>query len=106
RATARRMAHCGLRHANRAARNPRNDVGAPPVLRPGAATLRDPLLSSSSALQKILTAFDFALRLAFFAAAPFVVAFAAALFPITGALVQVALALAIFFVADRARRLA
>jgi hypothetical protein len=48
---------------------------------------------------------DFALRLAFFAAAPFLLVFAAALFPITGALVQVALGLAAFFLGEALRRL-
>jgi hypothetical protein len=49
---------------------------------------------------------DFALRLAFFAAAPFLVVFAAALFPVTGAVAQLALALAVFFVAEQVRGLA
>jgi hypothetical protein len=57
-------------------------------------------------MQKFLSVLDFAVRFVFFAAAPFVIALTAALFPITGALVQVALALGVFFVADRARRLA
>jgi hypothetical protein len=47
---------------------------------------------------------DFLLRLAFFAAAPFLVVFAAALFPVTGAIVQVALALAAFFAGEAIRR--
>jgi hypothetical protein len=48
---------------------------------------------------------DLALRLAFFAAAPFLLVFAAALFPITGALVQVGLGLAAFFAGEALRRL-
>jgi hypothetical protein len=47
---------------------------------------------------------DFLLRLAFFAAAPFLLVFATALFPITGALVQVGLALAVFFAGEALRR--
>jgi hypothetical protein len=49
---------------------------------------------------------DFALRLAFFAAAPFLVVFAAAIFPVTGAVAQVALAMAAFFAGEAVRRLA
>lgn len=49
---------------------------------------------------------DFALRLVFFAAAPFLLVFAAALFPITGALVQITLALVVYFVAEAVRDLA
>jgi len=47
---------------------------------------------------------DFALRLAFFAAAPFVVVFAAELFPVTSAILQVALALLVFLFGETARR--
>lgn len=47
---------------------------------------------------------DFLLRLAFFAAAPFFLVFAAALFPLTGALVQVGLGLAAFFAGEALRR--
>ncbi len=49
-------------------------------------------------------ALDFALRLAFFAAAPFLLVFAAALFPVTGALVQVGLGLLAFFAGEALRR--
>ncbi len=49
---------------------------------------------------------DFAMRLAFFAAAPFLLVLAAALFPVTGALVQIGLALGVFFAGEWARRLA
>lgn len=59
-------------------------------LRVAAPTLRESL--------------DFALRLAFFAAAPFLVVFATAFFPITGALVQVGLGLAAFFLGEALRR--
>jgi len=48
---------------------------------------------------------DFAVRLAFFAAAPFLVVLATALFPITGALVQVGLGLVAFFAGEALRRL-
>jgi hypothetical protein len=44
--------------------------------------------------------------MAFFAAAPFLLVFVAALFPITGALLQIALALVVFFAAEAVRKLA
>lgn len=47
---------------------------------------------------------DFLLRLAFFAAAPFLLVFVAAFFPITGALAQVGLGLAAFFAGEALRR--
>ncbi|HEY3816028.1 MAG TPA: hypothetical protein VGL81_02600 [Polyangiaceae bacterium] len=47
---------------------------------------------------------DFVLRLAFFAAAPFLLVFVAAFFPVTGALAQVALGLAAFFAGEALRR--
>ncbi len=47
---------------------------------------------------------DFLLRLAFFAAAPFLLVFVAAFFPVSGALVQVALGLAAFFAGEALRR--
>jgi hypothetical protein len=46
---------------------------------------------------------DFVVRLAFFATAPFVLAFVAALFPITGALVQIGIALGVFFASEAVR---
>ena len=49
---------------------------------------------------------DFAARLLFFAVAPFVVVFAAELFPVTGAVAQIALALVAFFAGEAVRRLA
>jgi hypothetical protein len=49
---------------------------------------------------------DFALRLAFFAAAPFLLVFIAELFPVTGALVQVGFALSVFVAGEAVRRLA
>lgn len=52
------------------------------------------------------TFLDFLMRLVFFAAAPFALVFAAALFPVTGAMVQVVLALAVFFAGEAARGLA
>jgi hypothetical protein len=47
---------------------------------------------------------DFLLRLAFFAIVPFVLVLVAAIFPVTGALVQVALGLAGFFTGEAVRR--
>jgi hypothetical protein len=49
---------------------------------------------------------DFVLRLAFFGAAPFLIVFAAELFPMTGALIQIGLAVAVFFAAEAVRRIA
>jgi hypothetical protein len=57
-------------------------------------------------VQRFVAFADFVVRLVFFGAAPFVIAFLAAVFPITGALVQIALALAVFFTAEAARKLA
>jgi len=47
---------------------------------------------------------DFVLRLAFFASAPFLLVWVAAFFPVTGALVQVAIGLAAFFAGEALRR--
>jgi hypothetical protein len=55
---------------------------------------------------RITAILDFALRFAFFVTAPFVLVLVAALFPITGALVQVGLSLVVFFTAEAARGLA
>lgn len=52
------------------------------------------------------TVVDFLLRLTFFAAAPFLLVFVAAVFPVTGAVAQVGLALAVFFAGEAVRRLA
>ncbi|MFO0679477.1 MAG: hypothetical protein U0169_23325 [Polyangiaceae bacterium] len=49
---------------------------------------------------------DFGLRLVFFAFAPFFLVLAAAIFPVTGALLQVGLGLLVFFVGEAARRVA
>ncbi|HEX7481599.1 MAG TPA: hypothetical protein VF331_27590 [Polyangiales bacterium] len=49
---------------------------------------------------------DFLLRAAFFALAPFGLVFVALLFPVTGAIVQIGLALATFFAGEAVRRLA
>jgi hypothetical protein len=49
---------------------------------------------------------DFALRLLFFAAAPSLLVYAAAFFPITGALAQAGLALGVFFAGEAVRNLA
>lgn len=51
-------------------------------------------------------ALDFALRLAFFSSIPFLIVRVAALFPVTGALVQIALALVAFFAGEAVQRLA
>ncbi|MET0284267.1 MAG: hypothetical protein ABW352_07345 [Polyangiales bacterium] len=50
-----------------------------------------------------MQAADFALRLAFFAIAPYSLVWIAQLFPIVGALVQITLALAVFYLAERGR---
>lgn len=55
---------------------------------------------------RVRTALDFLLRLAFFSAAPFAIVSLAALFPVTGALVQVGLALGVFLAGEAARGLA
>jgi hypothetical protein len=47
---------------------------------------------------------DFLVRAAFFALAPFLVVFVAMLFPVTGAVVQIAAALAVFFAGEAVRR--
>ena len=57
-------------------------------------------------LRATATALDFVLRLAFFAIAPFVLVLVAYLFPVTGAVVQIALALAVFFAGEAVRGLA
>jgi hypothetical protein len=54
----------------------------------------------------VLEALDFLLRLAFFAIAPRLLVFAAALWPVTGAIAQIALALSVFLVGEAARGLA
>lgn len=48
---------------------------------------------------------DFTLRVAFFAAAPRALVFAAALYPVTGAIVQIAVALGVFVLGEAAREL-
>jgi hypothetical protein len=49
---------------------------------------------------------DFAARLLFFAIAPFFVVLVAELFPVTGAIAQIGLALAVFFAGEAVRKLA
>lgn len=49
---------------------------------------------------------DFVTRLAFFAAAPFLLVFVAEVFPVTGAIVQVLVCLTVFLLAETARRVA
>jgi hypothetical protein len=56
-------------------------------------------------LARIGASVDFLLRLAFFAAAPFLLVFVAAIFPVTGALVQVGLGLLAFFAGEALRRI-
>ena len=53
-----------------------------------------------------MRAFDLALRFAFFALVPFLATFVSALFPMTGVLVNIALALAVFAFAEAVRRYA
>jgi hypothetical protein len=72
-------------------------VSRPTHARPGAQEF--------SRMRGARTVLDFALRLVFFAAAPFLLVFAAALFPVTGALVQVGLGLAAFFTGEALRRI-
>jgi hypothetical protein len=48
---------------------------------------------------------DFLLRLAFFAAAPFLLVLVAAIFPVTGAMVQIAIGLVAFFTGEALRQL-
>ena len=48
---------------------------------------------------------DFLVRFFFFAAAPFALVFIAELFPVTGAIVQLAVALVVFFTAEAVRKL-
>jgi hypothetical protein len=57
-------------------------------------------------LARIGGVLDFLLRLAFFASAPFVLVLVASLFPVTGALVQIALGLFAFFAGEALRRVA
>jgi hypothetical protein len=56
------------------------------------------------ALERVRGVVDFLLRLAFFAAAPFLLVLVAAIFPVTGALLQVALGLSAFFAGEALRR--
>lgn len=60
----------------------------------------------STLLSSPLSAADFALRLGFFALAPMGIVFLAELFPVRGALIDVALALSVFFTGEAARRAA
>jgi len=57
-------------------------------------------------LSRIGAALDFVLRLAFFAAAPFVLVLVAALFPVSGALVQIGVGLGAFLAGEALRRVA
>jgi hypothetical protein len=55
---------------------------------------------------RVRSVLDFSLRLAFFAIAPYLLVFVAALFPVKGALVQIGIALAVFLAGEAARNLA
>ena len=55
-------------------------------------------------LERVQSVVDFLLRLVFFAAAPFLLVLVAAIFPVSGALVQVAFGLAAFFAGEALRR--
>jgi hypothetical protein len=57
-------------------------------------------------LSRIGVALDFLLRLAFFAAAPFVLVLVAALFPVSGALIQIGVGLGAFLAGEALRRVA
>ena len=57
-------------------------------------------------VRPLASVLDFVMRLVYFAAAPFLVVFAAALFPVSGAVLQLALALGVFFLAESVRGLA
>jgi hypothetical protein len=59
----------------------------------------------SSSIRSLGSTLDFVLRLAFFAAAPRLLVFAAALYPVTGAIVQIGIALGVFIVGEAAREL-
>jgi hypothetical protein len=61
---------------------------------------------SASAFGRVGGVLDFLVRLAFFAAAPFVLVLVASLFPVTGALVQIGLGLVAFFAGEALRRVA
>ncbi|MGH7293808.1 MAG: hypothetical protein ACRELB_02690, partial [Polyangiaceae bacterium] len=54
---------------------------------------------------RLRSALDLSLRLTFFAAAPFLLVFVAAIFPVTGAVAQVGLALVAFFLGEGLRRI-
>jgi hypothetical protein len=56
-------------------------------------------------LAQVRTILDFLVRLAFFAATPFLLVVVASLFPVTGAIVQIGIALAAFFTGEALRRL-
>lgn len=55
---------------------------------------------------KVKEAVDFALRLAFFSYVPFLLVRVAALFPVTGALLQIGLGLVVFFLGEAVQRIA
>ena len=57
----------------------------------------------STLLSSPLSALDFAIRLAFFALAPFAIVVVAELFPVRGALIDVGLALLVFVASEAVR---
>jgi len=63
-------------------------------------------MSRSTLLTSPVSLADFLFRLAFFALAPVAIVLAAELFPVRGALIDVALALGVFFTGEAARKLA
>ncbi|HEY4103980.1 MAG TPA: hypothetical protein VGM44_08815, partial [Polyangiaceae bacterium] len=62
--------------------------------------------NQSTLLSSPLSMADFIARLAFFAAAPFVIVLVAELFPVRGAIIDVSLALSVFILGEAPRRLA
>ena len=57
-------------------------------------------------MDKVRSVLDFLMRFAFFAVAPYLLVFVSAIFPVKGALVQIAIALAVFIGGEAARGLA
>ena len=64
----------------------------------------DPLVHRSTLLSSPLSMADFVLRLVFFASAPVAIVFAAELFPVRGALIDVGLALGLFIAGEAVQR--
>lgn len=70
----------------------------------GAAQVQRATLARVLGATEIKRGTDLLLRIAYFAAAPFLVVIAAELFPVTGAVVQIALALTVFLLGEAAQR--